>query len=219
MKKIKLIAIIGKAGSGKNTILQDFIFTKQNDYYYIMDNNGKHHKHFNTIFEDKYNVVIPFTTRPIRPGEQEGKDYYYLNPVQVAELLEKKEVFQCTTFNNWYYGFMKKSFDPDKFNIGIFNPEAVIDLQDINLFDIITIYIEASDKDRLLRQLNREEEPNVKEIVRRFSTDDYDFREEILAQMPNLNIINNPNQDLEYPEDFSLYSQVTKLEIIIDGQK
>lgn len=36
-------------------------------------------------------------------------------------------------------------------------------------------YITASDKTRLLRQLNREGDPDVEEIIRRYSTDKKDF--------------------------------------------
>ena len=48
-------------------------------------------------------------------------------------------------------------------------------LEDINLK---IVYVKASDKTRLLRQLNREEEPNVHEIVRRFYTDEADFQDD-----------------------------------------
>lgn len=40
------------------------------------------------------------------------------------------------------------------------------------------IYIEVSDKIRLLRQLNRENNPNCAEICRRFFTDEQDFQKE-----------------------------------------
>ena len=35
---------------------------------------------------------------------------------------------------------------------------------------------ETTDKERLIRQLNREENPDVEEIIRRFSTDKADFQ-------------------------------------------
>ena len=39
------------------------------------------------------------------------------------------------------------------------------------------IYIVASDKERLIRQLDREENPNIEEIIRRYQTDSIDFLE------------------------------------------
>jgi guanylate kinase len=47
-----------------------------------------------------------------------------------------------------------------------------------DIIDLEIIYVKASDKTRLLRQLNREEEPNVKEIIRRFATDEADFQDD-----------------------------------------
>ena len=37
------------------------------------------------------------------------------------------------------------------------------------------IYIVASDKERLIRQLDREENPDIEEIIRRYQTDNIDF--------------------------------------------
>ena len=66
------------------------------------------------------------------------------------------------------------ALDKNKINIGVFNPEGIKNLQrnDINL---IVYRIVAPAKTRLLRQLNREENPDVDEIIRRFHTDNLDF--------------------------------------------
>ena len=45
------------------------------------------------------------------------------------------------------------------------------------LIDLTVYYVQASDKERLLRQLKREEDPDVKEIIRRFSADEQDFND------------------------------------------
>ena len=47
-------------------------------------------------------------------------------------------------------------------------------LQDPRL-NVYPVYIHASDKTRLLRNLNREEKPNCSEICRRYFTDEQDF--------------------------------------------
>lgn len=47
MNKVKLIALMGKAGSGKDTIL----------------------KHLSSHYPDKYHEIISCTTRPPREGE------------------------------------------------------------------------------------------------------------------------------------------------------
>ena len=67
------------------------------------------------------------------------------------------------------------SLSKSKINIGVFNPagiEALSHNKDIILFPF---YVVASDKQRMIRQLEREENPNVYEIIRRFKADDIDF--------------------------------------------
>lgn len=41
--------------------------------------------------------------------------------------------------------------------------------------DLTIVYVQTNDKVRLIRQLNREEEPDVDEILRRYRTDQWDF--------------------------------------------
>ena len=47
----------------------------------------------------------------------------------------------------------------------------------------------------MLRQLNREENPNVNEIVRRFKTDEEDFQD--LEEIKYIKLINNTIEDLD----------------------
>jgi guanylate kinase len=49
--------------------------------------------------------------------------------------------------------------------------------------EVYPIFIEASDKTRLLRQLNREKDPDVKEIVRRFHADEEDFNDAVMQEI------------------------------------
>lgn len=196
MKKIKLIAIIGKAGSGKNTMLSHLtnvpkLFNPQSDIKEVVEL----HKELAKGLEERFHFITPFTTRPQRPGEVDGVDYYFYEERTVKELIRQGKVIQYNIFNNWYYGFFEDDILTNKVNIGIFTPMALLKLNADygHLLDITTIYIMAPDKDRLLRQLNREKEPNVKEIIRRYSTDDVDFHENIIKQLPKLIRVNNPN--------------------------
>ena len=58
------------------------------------------------------------------------------------------------------------------------NPTSLKLLAAQDNISLKVVYVKASDKTRLLRQLNREEEPNVHEIVRRFYTDEADFQDD-----------------------------------------
>jgi len=151
MKKIKIIAICGKAGAGKDTLLR--------------------------AIADRYNVheIISCTTRPRRENEVEGVNYIYLDKEHFLSNLMNDNMVEATEFNGWFYGTLKCSLDRDGWNIGVFNPEGVEALIENPDIDVQVFYVETSDKERLIRQLNREENPDVKEIVRRFSADEKDF--------------------------------------------
>ena len=84
-------------------------------------------------------------------------------------------MLEYTMFNNWFYGTSYDSLQSDAINIGVFNPAGIRSLREFNDIDLIVYKIVCSDKTRMLRQLNREEHPNVDEIVRRYKTDKEDF--------------------------------------------
>lgn len=147
----KVIALIGKAGSGKDTIL------------HAITNNNKFHE------------IVSCTSRPPREGETNGINYNFLSKEEFMKLVNEDKMLEWTEFNGWYYGIQLSSLVEDKINIGVFNIAGVKAFAANKDIDLKVYYIHASDKERLLRQLNREKKPNVKEIVRRFITDDADF--------------------------------------------
>ena len=153
MNKIKLIALCGKAGSGKDTIMHEAI-----------------------RFNPSLHEVISCTTRLPREGEVEGKNYYFLSEKEFMNKVQNGEMLEWTNFNNWFYGTPLFALDPNKVNIGVFNPAGIIFMQNRKEIDLTTYLIESTDKQRLLRQLKREHDPNVKEIIRRFGTDEIDFK-------------------------------------------
>lgn len=151
--KIKILALMGKSASGKDTIQNCII------------------ENYPTIT----NKVVSYTTRPPRQGEQKGVDYYFLNPEQFLQKVNDQDILEYTTFRGWYYGTAIDQLDKNKINVGVFNPGGVRHLLADPRLDVKVIYVQASDKVRLMRSLNREETPDCKEICRRFATDEADF--------------------------------------------
>ena len=152
MQKIKLLALCGKAGSGKDTILKE-----------IIRRDPSIHK------------VIGCTTRPVRQGEVDGVSYRFLTNEEFIEELLNGNMIEASVFNDWAYGTCLSELSETQLNAGVFSPESAMALYENPRVDALIVYIVASDKVRLLRQLNREDEPDVKEIVRRFGTDESDF--------------------------------------------
>lgn len=149
----KIIALIGEAGSGKDTIMQGIL------------------KRCPTQFHE----IISCTTRPIREGEKDGVNYHFLTPNDFTNKVTNNEMLEYTIFNNWFYGTSYDSLQPNTINIGVFNPAGIRSLYQLDDIDLTVYKIACSDKTRMLRQLNREEHPNVNEIVRRYKTDQEDF--------------------------------------------
>ena len=151
--KYLVIALVGKAGVGKDTLARDL---------------ADDHK--------DWNMIVSCTTRPPRDGEKEGEAYHFLTNEQFAQKVLDGDMLEATCFNGWHYGTMKSSLVPGV-NIGVFNPEGYDCLMEMPIAEVKVhgYLIQCEDKTRLLRQLNREEHPDVNEIIRRWLADDEDF--------------------------------------------
>lgn len=147
-----IIALMGQAGTGKDTILKKILAT----------------------YPEKFNEIISCTTRPMREGEAEGVNYFYLTEEQFADKILNNEMLEAS-LHHWYYGTSYDTLRSDVINIGVFNPEGIYSLLESKDVNLKVFYIRATDKTRLLRQLNREKDPDVDEIIRRYGTDKIDF--------------------------------------------
>lgn len=146
----KLIILCGKAGAGKDYLLQKVYKLHHNDL----------------------NLIISDTTRPPRlPNEQNGVSYNFLTP----EEFKKRKHIETSSFNNWLYGIPIDSLRKDKINIGVLNLNSIIQIQHDKSIDLKIFYITAKDKTRIIRQINREINPSITEICRRFLADEMDF--------------------------------------------
>lgn len=167
----KILAIMGEAGTGKDTLMQRILAT-----------NPDLHE------------IISCTTRPKREGEREGVNYFYYTPEQFQIKISNNEMLEHTIFNDWFYGTSYDSVKEDCLNIGVFNPAGVRSILSRPDIEVIVVYVRVRDKTRLLRQLNREEDPDVQEIIRRFKTDTLDFSN---LDFEYCELINETKDDLD----------------------
>lgn len=154
MNKIKVIALFGKSGAGKDTI--------QN---MLIEQNNNMHK------------IVSCTTRPPREYEVDGVDYYFLTEEDFTIKIIAGDMLEHTIFRNWFYGTPIDSLDPNKTNIGVFNITGIRTMLEDPRLEVHPVYVQVSDKTRLMRALNREEAPDCYEICRRFLTDEEDFQD------------------------------------------
>ena len=149
--KYKVLALFGKSGAGKDTI-QKWLTTNYN-----------------------MNGIISCTTRPPRDYERDGIHYHFLSNEEFAQKVLNMSMLEATVFNDWCYGTPIESLKEDKINVGVFNIQGIECLLQDNRLDILPIFIDCSNKTRLLRNIKREKVPNCLEICRRFITDEKDF--------------------------------------------
>lgn len=145
----KVIIICGKAGSGKDTLLKKL--------------------------NEDYHRVVSTTTRPPREGEVDGKDYHFISVKDFHKKVKEGKFLEYSLFNDWWYGTQISDFEEDKINVFIANPDGIRTLLEKENFQVKIYYLIVSKKTRLLRQLNREKNPNVDEIIRRYQADEKDF--------------------------------------------
>lgn len=152
MKKINIIAIIGKSGSGKDTILNR-----------VLTHNPSFKK------------IINCTSRPPRDKEKNGENYHFLSREEFQKKIQQNEMIEYSEFNNWYYGTSLAALDSNKINIGVFNPTSLKMLSNNENINLLIFFVSVKDKERLIRSLEREENPDIKEVIRRYEADDKDF--------------------------------------------
>lgn len=151
-KKIKVVALFGESASGKDTIQK-----------WLVSNNKN------------FKGIISCTTRPMRDNEEDGVDYHFLSIDEFEKNIDGKKMLEYTKFNNWYYGTNIKELKKNKVNVGVFNIAGIHSLLQDSRLEVTPVYVFAPNKTRLLRALNREDNPNCYEICRRFLADTEDF--------------------------------------------
>lgn len=178
-KPYKILVLIGKSGSGKDYILKKLL----------------------SMQEDLLNEIVSSTTRPPRDYEKNGESYNFLTHSEFAEKIVNSNFLEFSYFNENFYGTEYSSLDKNKINIGVFNPDGIKTLfqkEKEGLIECKIIYIHASEKTRLIRQLERENNPNIKEIFRRYEADEEDFKKVPFncTTLMNDNNINLTNENI-----------------------
>ncbi len=165
----KIFCMMGKSSSGKDTLYQQ-----------ILDYEGLLLK-----------SIVLYTTRPIRSGEKDGKEYIFADEDMLARLTEAGKLIECRSYHTvhgvWkYFTVNDGQIDLTRQNyLTIATLESYLKIRDYFGEDfVMPIYIEVEDGVRLRRALEREEaqsNPRYAEMCRRFLADMVDFSEEKLA--------------------------------------
>ena len=157
--------------------------------YYLMGKSasGKDHIYEHLIQETALDLkpFVLYTTRPIRSGEQDGREYFFVDEKRLSELREAGKIIEermySTVQGPWYY-FTADDGQIDLVKhdyLGIGTLESYLKLKAyFGEQAMVPLYVEVDDGLRLSRALERERkqtEPKYAEMCRRFLADSADF--------------------------------------------
>ena len=188
----KIFCVMGKSASGKDTI-----------YSRLLENEKLSLKR-----------IVPYTTRPMRDGEEDGKTYHFCDEAKVQKLNEMGKIIELREYNTVYGIWKYFTVDDGQIDLAKGNYLLIGTLATytkvVKYFGqdkVLPIYIEVEDGERLIRAIDREKqqkEPKYEEMCRRFLADASDFSEENLKKagvsrrFQNRELINTIQEIEEY---------------------
>lgn len=135
------------------------------------------------VKKGKFTLIVPYTTRPMRPGESNGNPYFFLS----EEKYGSEDIICDTKFESvhgsWSFGYKRMAKDELDINIPYV---AVVSPKQFNMMadeyegvvNLIGLYIDADEEERMIHAIMRERQkssPDYAELCRRFVSDGSDF--------------------------------------------
>lgn len=164
----KIYCLLGKSSSGKDTLFK-----------MLLEESGLALK-----------TIVPYTTRPIRVGEQEGVEYHFVTEETQKKLEAEGKIIELRAYDTICGVWKYFTVDDGQIDLATDNYlvigtlESYVKMRDyFGAEKIVPLYVEVEDGERLLRALTREraqKEPNYAELCRRFLADSVDFSAERL---------------------------------------
>jgi guanylate kinase len=160
---MKIFVLIGPPSSGKS-VLMDYLLLNDSDYL---------------------EPIVSYTSRSPKPGEKEGKDYYFITPAQYTDYLVKNEIIEEIKYLENNYGItrteIKRVQATGRNGIAILNLEGLRILKNVlGPQNIVSIFIYRDLRD-ILEDLKQSCNPDkyqgrvttVKQEMKDIGTSDY----------------------------------------------
>ena len=166
----KIYCIMGKRSTGKDTL-------------------------FKKILGDEslsLKTIVPYTTRPVRAGEKNGVEYFFCDEKKVEELEREGRIIELRAYDTIHGIWKYFTVDDGRIDLSAHSYLYIVTLEGYQKIQryfgssqVVPIYIEVEDGERLLRAIARERQqktPQYEEMCRRFLADAADFSEEKLTE-------------------------------------
>lgn len=165
----KIFYLMGKSSAGKDTIFS--MLTER--------------------FPEMRSIVL-YTTRPIREGEEDGREYFFVDEERLNQLQKAGQVIELRAYQTMHGVWKYFTVDDGQVDLEAFSYLVIGTLESYGQMcryygesKLMPIYIEVEDGERLSRALEREkcqEQPKYSEMCRRFLADAVDFSDENLQK-------------------------------------
>ncbi len=162
----RIIYLCGKSSSGKDTVFRELL---KKDTLQLR-------------------TIVPYTTRPVRVGEQNGREYFFTDEEGFNKLLAEGKIIEHRAYHTvhglWrYFTVDDKQIDLEQGDYVVIGTlEGYEKMRDyFGEGVLLPVLIELDDGVRLQRALDRERSqahPRYEEMCRRFLADSRDFSEE-----------------------------------------
>lgn len=149
-KRGSLIIVSGPSGSGKGTVIQEYLSKHDNAW-----------------------LSISCTSRPIRPGDIEDVSYYFISKEEFLKRIDEEEFLEYNFYNDNYYGTPKGKIE-EKLKEGI-DVLLEVDVNGANnikkiIPGAICIFIMPPSMKELRKRLVGRKTENIEKILDRFKT-------------------------------------------------
>lgn len=166
----KIFFVMGKSSSGKDTIYKELLKDKKL----------------------KLKTIVPYTTRPMREGETDGKEYFFVSEDTMKQMDAEGNIIELRSYDTiygiWNY-FTANDGQVDLDSNSYIMIGTLESYSKIKAFygedNVFPIYINVNNGERLRRAMAREEKekvPKYDEMCRRFLADEKDFSDEKIKE-------------------------------------
>lgn len=159
----KIVFLMGKSSTGKDTVFKE-----------LLDQEDLGLK-----------VIITYTTRPIRDGEIQGQEYFFVDEKAFQKLKESGRVIEDRIYHTCHGPWRYFTVDDGRIDLEHQNYIMIGTLESylknreyFGEDKLLPVLIELDDGERLQRALDREknqDQPKYEEMCRRFLADGEDF--------------------------------------------
>lgn len=121
---------------------------------------------------------ITCTTRPMRVGEINGVDYYFLTNEEFSRLYNENEFIETVYYNGNYYGTLKKEANDNK--VVILEPQGLNNFVSV-LDSVYAVFLQTDEAILKERMISRGD--SLLEVAKRLENDQILFSEDQLSKI------------------------------------